>query len=98
MIICSCNVLSEGAVRASLEADPVGARTVIEVYHCLGCRPRCGRCARSIRAIIEQVHGETKSNWTQSRYAACSRVEPPRGYYGSTPRSLAEAHESQAMG
>jgi bacterioferritin-associated ferredoxin len=53
MIVCSCNVLSDGAVRACLTPGPGCPRTPAQVYACLGCSPQCGRCARTIRAIMD---------------------------------------------
>lgn len=53
MIVCSCNVLSDGDVKACLGPGPACPRTPAQVYRCLGCSPNCGRCARSIRAIME---------------------------------------------
>ena len=51
MIICSCNVLSERDVRSVL--DSAGATSgAAQVYVRLGCRPQCGRCARTIRHLI----------------------------------------------
>jgi bacterioferritin-associated ferredoxin len=55
MIVCSCNVLSETAIReacASLDAAP---RTPGQVYRCLGCSPQCGRCSRTIKTILDQA-------------------------------------------
>ena len=55
MIVCSCNVLSDTAIReacASLDAAP---RTPGQVYRCLGCSPQCGRCARTIRGIMDEA-------------------------------------------
>ncbi len=55
MIICSCNVLSDHEVRAAVaDASP---RTTGQVYGCLGCSPQCGRCARSIRQIMDEALG-----------------------------------------
>jgi len=55
MIVCSCNVLSDHDVRATL-ATPEGApRTTCQVYHCLGCSAQCGRCARTIRRIMDEA-------------------------------------------
>lgn len=55
MIVCSCNVLSDHDVRATL-ATPDGApRTTCQVYHCLGCSAQCGRCARTIRRIMDEA-------------------------------------------
>lgn len=56
MIVCSCNVLSESQVRDTV-ADEAGPRKTLEVYRCLGCSPQCGRCARTIRAIMDEALG-----------------------------------------
>lgn len=55
MIVCSCNVLSDGDVVACLSPGPGCPRTPAQVYQCLGCSPNCGRCARSIRAIMDKA-------------------------------------------
>jgi bacterioferritin-associated ferredoxin len=59
MIICSCNVLSDGAVRGCLGPGPGCPRTPAQVYACLGCSPKCGRCARTIRSIMQAALGES---------------------------------------
>jgi bacterioferritin-associated ferredoxin len=56
MIICSCNVLSDHAVRTAITGD-TPPRTAGEVYGCLGCSPRCGRCVRTIRRIMDEALG-----------------------------------------
>jgi bacterioferritin-associated ferredoxin len=50
MIICSCNVITDHDVRSAV-VIPSRFRTA-EVYNCLGCRTRCGRCARTIKRIM----------------------------------------------
>jgi bacterioferritin-associated ferredoxin len=55
VIVCSCNVLSDGDVRACLNPGPDCPLTPAQVYRCLGCRPECGHCARTIRAIMHQA-------------------------------------------
>jgi bacterioferritin-associated ferredoxin len=55
MIVCSCNVLSDHDVRATLAARETAPRRTCEVYHCLGCSAQCGRCARTIRRIMDAV-------------------------------------------
>ena len=53
--VCSCNVFTDKDVKAvSAEAG----QSVAAVYRCLGCRPRCGGCARTIGAILAQVRAE----------------------------------------
>jgi len=56
MIVCSCNVLTDHDVRATLSANEA-PRTTGEVYDCLGCSPQCGRCARTIRRIMNEALG-----------------------------------------
>jgi bacterioferritin-associated ferredoxin len=55
LIVCSCNVLSDVQVRETLGVN--APRTTLEVYHCLGCSPQCGRCARTIKAIMDEALG-----------------------------------------
>jgi bacterioferritin-associated ferredoxin len=57
MIVCSCNVLSDNDVRGCLNPGPACPRTPAQVYQCLGCSPDCGRCARTLRAIISDALG-----------------------------------------
>lgn len=54
MIVCSCNALSDGQVR-DVAAEAQGRVTPDKVYKCLGCSPDCGRCVRTIRALIAEV-------------------------------------------
>ena len=54
MIVCSCNVLSDHDVRAAIGAEQT-PRTTGQVYGCLGCSPQCGRCARTIRRIMDDA-------------------------------------------
>ena len=55
MIICSCNVITDSDVRDAVsEAAP---RSTGQVYGCLGCSPQCGRCARTIRRIMDEALG-----------------------------------------
>jgi bacterioferritin-associated ferredoxin len=58
MIVCSCNVLSDHDVRSALSGQAM-PRTTGEVYGCLGCSPQCGRCARTIRRIIDETVAAT---------------------------------------
>jgi bacterioferritin-associated ferredoxin len=54
MIVCSCNVLSDGDIRAAVSGAQPPSSTG-EVYGCLGCSPQCGRCARTIRRIMDEA-------------------------------------------
>jgi bacterioferritin-associated ferredoxin len=63
MIVCSCNVLSDQDIRSAVEAERI--RSTSRVYGCLGCSAQCGRCARTIRRIMDESLGS-------GRAAACS--------------------------
>jgi bacterioferritin-associated ferredoxin len=53
MIVCSCNVISDGDVRAVIGPRPAASSTA-QVYRGLGHEPQCGRCAGSIRKIMDE--------------------------------------------
>ncbi|WP_408093719.1 bacterioferritin-associated ferredoxin [Rhodoplanes sp. SY1] len=53
MIVCSCNVLSDHQIRDVVAER--GTRLTSQVYGCLGCSAQCGRCARTIRKIMDQA-------------------------------------------
>lgn len=58
MIVCSCNCLTEAQVRESCTRTEGAARSTFEVYKCLGCSPKCGTCARTIRKIMKETLGQ----------------------------------------
>ncbi|HVV95008.1 MAG TPA: (2Fe-2S)-binding protein [Hyphomicrobiales bacterium] len=67
MIVCSCNVLSETAVRSACD-EHGGPRSLGQVYRCLGCSPQCGRCARTIKSILDHASpGEDEAAPTARR-------------------------------
>lgn len=57
MIVCSCNVLTDHDVRTAVTAGKDLPRTASQVYGCLGCSAQCGRCARTIRQIMNDALG-----------------------------------------
>jgi bacterioferritin-associated ferredoxin len=64
MIVYSCNVLSDQDVRFAVEAERT--RSIGQVYGCLGCSAQCGRCARTIRRIMDEALGGS------ARAASCN--------------------------
>jgi bacterioferritin-associated ferredoxin len=58
MIVCSCNVISESEIKASLQ-DETCPRTPAAIYRCLGCSPNCGRCFATVRMIISEALAES---------------------------------------
>ncbi|MCC6948048.1 MAG: (2Fe-2S)-binding protein [Bradyrhizobiaceae bacterium] len=71
MIVCSCNVLSDAQVRETC-ARSDAPRSPGQVYQCLGCSPQCGRCARTIRGIMD----EALSKACDTCPAACPAAGP----------------------
>lgn len=65
MIVCSCNVLSDQDVRSAVEAE---RRSTRQVYGCLGCSAKCGRCARTIRCLMDEA-------LASARVASCNEQE-----------------------
>jgi bacterioferritin-associated ferredoxin len=57
MIVCSCNVLSDHDVRGAVRASEDLPRNAKQVFGCLGCSAECGRCARTIKTIIDKALG-----------------------------------------
>jgi bacterioferritin-associated ferredoxin len=55
MIVCSCNVLSDRDVRSAVESALNLPRSAKQIYGCLGCSAECGRCARTIKTIIDDA-------------------------------------------
>ena len=72
MIVCSCNVLSDQDVRSTVETRT--PRSTSQVYGCLGCRPKCGRCAGTIRRLIDKGLGSARATarYSRSTYAVTS--------------------------
>jgi bacterioferritin-associated ferredoxin len=58
MIVCSCNVLSDHDVRRAVNMADDALCNAKQIYDCLGCNAECGRCARTIRAIIDEAYRE----------------------------------------
>jgi bacterioferritin-associated ferredoxin len=57
MIVCSCHVLSDHDVRDAVKSADDLPRSAKQLYGCLGCSAECGRCARTIKGIIDEALG-----------------------------------------
>jgi bacterioferritin-associated ferredoxin len=57
MIVCSCHVLSDHDVRSAVNAAEDLPRSAKQIYGCLGCSAECGRCARTLKTIIDEALG-----------------------------------------
>ena len=63
MIVCSCNVFSDHQVR-SVVAKEARRPRMSEVYAGLGCGAQCGRCAHTIKWIIDERPSSGHANAT----------------------------------
>jgi bacterioferritin-associated ferredoxin len=54
VIVCSCNVLSDAQVRSAITSAAPRPR-MSYVYASLGCAAECGRCAQTIKVILEEI-------------------------------------------
>jgi len=77
MIVCSCNVLSDREIRSVIDTAPARPATANQVYGCLGCSPQCGRCARTIRKIMDEAL--SGASCTQNCPVACAHVQDDTG-------------------
>lgn len=59
MIICSCNVISDTAIRDIVTAAEITFGSPAQVYDCLGCSVQCGLCSRSVKRILDERRGDT---------------------------------------
>ena len=73
MIVCSCNVLTDHDVRTAVTAE-ARPRSTGQVYGCLGCSAQCGRCARTIRKIMDEA---LDSAATALACGGLRRLRPP---------------------
>jgi bacterioferritin-associated ferredoxin len=75
VIVCSCNCLTEAQVRESCTRSEGAARSTFEVYKCLGCSPKCGTCARTIRKIMDETLGLGGCNACPVAAASCGAAK-----------------------
>lgn len=73
MIICSCNVISDHAIRAVVDRTLGMSHPAHEIYRSVGYVPDCGRCARSVKQVIKHALGEA----LDASRAACGGLEQP---------------------
>ena len=88
MIICSCNVISDHDIRGAVSTDDALC-SAAQVYDCLGCAVRCGRCSQSVRRIIEEQPAR------DTRPSRGWRRDGPHRVKAGTNRSKALEHNGE---
>ena len=84
MIVCSCNVLTDHDVRSAVSGAEDLPRNAKQIYGCLGCSAECGRCARTIKGIIEEALGACAK--------ACCAGCPHSAAYADSHSGVDHAH------
>ena len=77
MIVCSCNVISDQDVRSAVNAAADFPRNAKQIYGCLGCSAECGRCARTIKTIIDEALGECATSCCAGCPHSQASAQPP---------------------
>jgi bacterioferritin-associated ferredoxin len=85
MIVCSCNVFSDQQLRYTL-AKATQRLRVSQIYDRLGSSVQCGRCAYTIKRIMEQITGCAES---ASRKRAGGRTALHKNQQAVRPDPLA---------
>lgn len=85
MIVCSCNVISDQDIRSAVTAAADLPRNAKQIYGCLGCSAECGRCARTIKTIIDEALGAC----AKSCCAGCPHSEASAEPHAHTEFALA---------
>ena len=62
MIVCSCNLLTDHDVRNAVSSAEDLPRNAKQLYGCLGYSAECGRCARTIKTLIDEALGACARN------------------------------------
>ncbi|MGB6324652.1 MAG: (2Fe-2S)-binding protein [Methylocella sp.] len=74
MIVCSCNVVNDSEIRATLACGAC-PRTPFAVYERLGCRLNCGRCIATVRTIINEANAGTATGGSSREACETDAVE-----------------------
>jgi bacterioferritin-associated ferredoxin len=69
MILCSCNVVSDRDIRERLGG--ACRPSVGGLFRQLGCEAKCGRCTRSILAVMEEHHAAMNECAGGGAYGEC---------------------------
>jgi bacterioferritin-associated ferredoxin len=68
VIVCSCNVLSDAQVRSAIASAPRSRMS--SVYASLGCGAKCGRCAHTVKIMLEETIAITGTAAELQRYTS----------------------------
>ncbi|TFV39516.1 (2Fe-2S)-binding protein [Bradyrhizobium frederickii] len=66
MIVCSCNIISDHDIRGALVSTDDELFSAAQVYDCLGCTVRCGRCSHSVKRILDERPAQASTVIDQS--------------------------------
>ena len=62
MILCSCNLLTDRDVKASVKPCGRRADRARDVFRSKGCQPKCGRCVKNIHAMCNREYAKVAAS------------------------------------
>jgi bacterioferritin-associated ferredoxin len=62
MILCSCNMITDRDVKASVKPCGRRADRARDVFHSKGSEPKCGRCIKNIHAMCNREYAEVAAS------------------------------------
>lgn len=54
MILCSCNMITDRDVKASVKPCGASADRARDVFRSKGCLPKCGKCVKNLQGLCER--------------------------------------------
>ena len=75
MIVCSCNVFSDHELQSTV-AKVVRRPRLSQIYASLGGSAQCGRCARTIKQIMQNIPNRTIGSVAASARHRHNEISP----------------------
>jgi bacterioferritin-associated ferredoxin len=60
VIVCSCNLLNDAQIKSAI-AGAASRPRMSRVYASLGCVAKCGRCAHTIKSMLDDIRSYVAS-------------------------------------
>jgi bacterioferritin-associated ferredoxin len=66
MILCSCSIISDRDIKASVKPCGASADRARDVFRSNGCLPKCGRCVKNIQNLCNREVAAKVKDWSQA--------------------------------
>ena len=98
MIVCSCNLLSDTQVRSAVASGATRPR-ISDVYASLGCTTQCGRCVRTIKALLrESIDVDDRVAAIRAMSSSAAALTADAGHQGSCSLPVSESRGAASAG